>query len=91
MELLFNIIGFACFGIVVSMQMAKLNEWGVKLFTYKSPKVNIEWAIPYPLKCNKCLTFWSCLAYQLTTVNPIQALLTAATAATLSIIIYNRL
>jgi hypothetical protein len=83
-ELLFNIIGFACFGIVVSMQMAHANQW-------LHDNLPFGYIIPYPLKCNKCLTFWTCLAYQLTNVNPIEALLTAATAATLSIIIYHRL
>ena len=82
-ELLFNIIGFACLGIVVSMQMAHANQWIFDNIGY--------YVLPYPLRCNKCLTFWSCLAYNLTTVNPINAILTAATAATLSIIIYNRL
>jgi len=83
-ELLFNIIGFACLGIVVSMQMAHANQWIADntLFGY---------IIPYPLRCNKCLTFWSCLVYNLTTVNPINAILTAAIAAILSIVIYNRL
>ena len=81
MELLFNIIGFACLGIVVSMQMAHANQW---LFD------KIGWyLIPYPLRCNKCLTFWSCLA--LSTDTPINAILTAAIAAILSIVIYNRL
>jgi hypothetical protein len=83
MYLLFNIIGFACLGIVVSMQMAHANQW---IFD------QIEmYLIPYPLRCNKCLTFWSCLIFNLTTVNPINAILTAAIAAILSIVIYNRL
>lgn len=84
MYLLFNIIGFACLGIVVSMQMAHANQW-------IADNTGYGYIIPYPLKCNKCLTFWSCLAYNLTTVNPINALLTAAIAAILSIVIYNRL
>ena len=83
-ELLFNIIGFACLGIVISMQMAHANQW-------ISDNTLFGYIIPYTLRCNKCLTFWSCLAYNLTTVNPINAILTAATAAILSIVIYNRL
>lgn len=83
-EILFNIIGFACLGIVVSMQMAHANQWICDNTGY-------TYTIPYPLRCNKCLTFWSCLAYNLITVNLINAILIAAIAAILSIIIYNRL
>ena len=83
MGLLINIIGFACIGIVVSMQMAHANQWLKDIIGY--------YLIPYPLRCNKCLTFWSCLIFNLTTVNPINAILTAAIAAVLSIVIYNRL
>ena len=79
--LIFNIIGFACLGIVVSMQMAHANQWLKDVIGY--------YLIPYPLRCNKCLTFWSCLI--LSNDTPINAILTAAIAAILSIVIYNRL
>lgn len=82
-QTLIQIIGFACLGITLSMQMAQANQWIYDNIGY--------YLIPYPVRCNKCLAFWSCLIYQLTQTDWITAILTAATAATLSIIIYNRL
>lgn len=74
--LLFNIIGFACLGITLSMQLGWLNT---------------KFSIPTLLRCNKCLAFWLALGYNLTQLDYVTALLMAAVSAVLSIIIYNRL
>lgn len=74
------------------MQIGQIIELIDRLWGKYDPcHTSIIYYIPRFIQCNKCLAFWSCLIYQLTTVNPIEAMLTAAIAAILSIVIYNRL